>query len=207
MLGGVLAGAPAAAQGTPGPPGPYVIDVHGASIGIPSGVAFFPPVAADISVPSRGMGFDVGAHVYAGRLGGARLGFGASLVNVRAKEVPARAATPATTPAITPTGPPGVRIDQRTVAPQVSLNFGTEDGWSYLSAGVGFTEIIARTIDLVDARRDTGRLLTINAGGGARWFMTRHIAFGFDARLYRVSAADTTPGAMLFAIAAGISLR
>jgi hypothetical protein len=65
---------------------------------------------------------------------------------------------------------------------------------------------VARTIDL-DVRRETGRLMTVNAGGGARWFLTRHIAVGFDIRLHRVAAAETMPAAMLFAVGGGISLR
>ena len=206
MCAAVLVSDPAAGQGAPDPPGPYVIDVHGVSIGLPEGAVFFPPVAAGVPAPSRGAGFDVGAHVYAGRLGSARLGFGANLVNVRGKAIPQRAA-PTTTTSATPEGPPGAAVDLRTLASQVSFNFGTEDGWSYLGAGAGFTEVIARTLAPVEARRESGRLLTINAGGGARWFLTRHIAFGFDARLYRVAAADTMPASMLFAISAGVSLR
>jgi hypothetical protein len=201
----MLASVPAAAQGVPAAPGPYVIDVHGTTSGIPQGASFLPPAAADAPVPTRGSGFGIGAHIYALRLGGARLGFGASLMNVRGKAVPPQAA-PSTTTSTPLPAPPGVRVDMRTLAPQVSFNFGTAEGWSYLSAGVGVTEIIANTIDL-DIRRETGRVMTLNAGGGARWFLARHIAVGFDVRLHRVSAADTMPAAMLFAVGAGISLR
>jgi hypothetical protein len=200
-----LTSAPAAAQGVPAAPGPYVIDVHGTSSGLPQGAAFLPPVSAAAPVPARGAGFGVGAHVYAFRLGSARLGFGASLMNVRGEAVAPRA-TPSASTSTTPERPPGIRVDMRTLAPQVSFNFGTADGWSYLSAGVGVTEIVARTIDL-DVRRETGRLMTVNAGGGARWFLTRHIAVGFDIRLHRVAAAETMPAAMLFAVGGGISLR
>ena len=206
ILAGVLASAPAAAQGTPDPPGPYVLDVRGVSSGIPEGASFIPPLAADTPVPTRGVGFDVGVHVYAGRLGAARLGFGANLLSVRTEATPARA-TPSTTSSTPPTGPPGMHADMRTIAPQLSFNFGTADGWSYLSTGVGYTEVTARAVDGADARRESGRLMTINAGGGARWFMTRRLAFGFDARLHRVAAADTMPSAMLFSISVGVSLR
>jgi hypothetical protein len=205
LVVGVLSSAPAAAQGVPAPPGPYVIDVRGVSSGLPQGAALLPPGAAETSVPSRGSGFDVGGHIYFGRFRGARLGFGANLISVRGKAVPPRP-TSATTASM-PSGPPEVRVALRTIAPQVSLNFGTVDGWSYLSAGAGVTEIDARTVDLVDASQDSGRLLTINAGAGARWFMRRRLAVGFDARLHRVAKTDTMPASMLFAISAGISLR
>ncbi|HEY6361499.1 MAG TPA: hypothetical protein VIX63_10365 [Vicinamibacterales bacterium] len=205
-LVGILATTRAAAQGPPAPPGPYVLDVRGVSSGVPEGAAFFPPLAAGLPIPTRALGFDIGAHVYAGRLGQARLGFGASLMNVRTEEFPPQAA-PSTATSSPPAGPPGLHVDMRALVPQVSFNFGTADGWSYLSAGAGFTEVTARPVDGVDARRSSGRVMTINAGGGARWFLTRRVAFGFDARLHRVTAADTMPASMLFSIAAGISLR
>ena len=206
ILGGVLSSAPAAGQGAPAPPGPYVVDVRGASSGLPQGAAFLPSLAGDTPVPSRGNGFDVGGHVYFGRVGGARLGVGANLVSVRGKAVPPRT-TSSTATSSTPTGLPGVRVTPRTIAPQVSLNFGTTDGWSYLSAGVGITEVSARTVDLVETSRDSGSLMTINAGAGARWFVKRRIAVGFDARLHRLAKTETVSASMLFSIAAGISLR
>ena len=57
------------------------------------------------------------------------------------------------------------------VAPQLSFNFGTSDGWSYLSVGAGTARVNAEA---------TGSSSAINAGGGARWFMKRHLAVGFD---------------------------
>jgi hypothetical protein len=100
-----------------------------------------------------------------------------------------------------------VQVTLRTIAPQVSLNFGTVDGWSYLSAGAGITGLNARTLDFVEASRDSGGVMTINAGGGARWFVKRRLAVGFDARLHRLRETDTMSGSMLFSISAGISLR
>ena len=202
----VLSSTPVVGQGAPAPPGPYVVDVRGVSSGLPQGTAFLPPLAADLSVPSRGTGFDVGAHVYVGRWRGAHLGFGANLVSVRGKAVPPRA-TSSTTAADAPTGPAAVRVTLRTIAPQVSMNFGTADGWSYLSAGAGISEVSARTLDLVEISRGSGTLMTINAGGGARWFVKRRLAVGFDARLHRHAKTDTMGASILFSISAGISLR
>jgi hypothetical protein len=193
------------AQGVPAPPGPYVVDVRGVSSGLPQGVVFVPPVAAETLVPSRGNGFDVGGHIYFGRFRGARLGFGANLISVRGTVVPPTATSAATTRA--PSGPPAVRVSLRTIAPQVSLNFGTEDGWSYLGAGAGITEVDARTLDALETSRSSGRVMTIHAGAGARWFVKRRLAVGFDARLHRLGKTQTMSTSMLFSIAAGISLR
>ena len=33
--------------------------------------------------------------------------------------------------------------------------------------------------------------MTINMGGGARWFFTRHVAFAFDVRFYLTRPEDT----------------
>jgi hypothetical protein len=204
ILFGAPSNTPAAAQGAPAPPGPYVVDVRGVSTGLPQGVGVLPGLAADTAVPSRGNGFDVGGHIYFGRVGGARLGFGANLVRVRGTAVSPRT-TPATTSGVA--GPPSVRLTLRTIAPQLSLNFGTADGWSYVSAGAGVTEVRARFVDLVEASGDSGSLLTINAGAGARWFVKRRLAVGFDARLYRLSKSEVLPASMLFSISGGISLR
>jgi len=206
MLGGVLASAPAAAQGAPAPPGPYVADVRGASSGLPQDAGFFPAGAAGTLVPSRGNGFDVGVHVYRGRLRGASLGFGASFLNVRGRTDP-QGATSSTMPSTAPSRQAGMQMELRTVAPQVSFNFGTVDGWSYLSGGVGTTRVSARPLDVIGARPQTTSMLTINGGAGARWFLKRHIAVGFDARLHRLGKGSTTPASMLFSISAGISLR
>jgi hypothetical protein len=179
--------------------------VRGVSSGLPQGVVFSPPVAAGTLVPSRGNGFDVGGHIYFGRFRGARLGFGANLISVRGTATPPTATSATTTNA--PSGPPAVRVALRTIAPQVSLNFGTEDGWSYLSAGAGITDVDARTLDSVETSRNSSRVMTINAGAGARWFVKRRLAVGFDARLHRLGKTDTMSRSMLFSIAAGISLR
>ena len=69
------------------------------------------------------------------------------------------------------------------------------------------TGITTRTLDLEEATEESGMLFAINAGAGARWFLRRRFAVGFDARLHRVAAADTTAASILFAISAGISLR
>ena len=34
----------------------------------------------------------------------------------------------------------------------------------------------------------------INAGGGARWFLKRHLAMGFDIRFHKIAADGETMG-------------
>ena len=95
----------------------------------------------------------------------------------------------------------------RAIAPQISLNFGSRDGWSYLSAGLGLGSVNSRTENASPGERESGRLRTINYGGGARWFMTPRLAFGFDLRAYQLAAGDGTPRVNVFAVGAGLSLR
>lgn len=227
--------APAAAQ-TSSRPGPWVLDVRGVTSPVPEEGAFYPPLDRTAVVPSRGVGLDLGAHVYLFDLGASRVGIGLDIVNIRAVTKPPQPA-PTTGSVVAPT-PAGqsLQIDLRTVAPQVSFNFGSRDGWSYLSAGLGFADVISRTATIAAGRRDSGRLNALNAGGGARWFIKSRLAFGFDVRLYKIDAgpggtieligtgptpgtppastpptaplvAPPTPGKMLLTVGAGFSIR
>ena len=180
-LAGVLLGTQVEAQGlTPGKPGPFVIDVRGVTSGIPASPGLYPDLGDQYVVPARGFGFDVGAHVYLFSLGPARLGIGANYIQVRGTATDADATL-------------------QTIAPQLSFNFGTSDGWSYLSVGAG----TARVNAVASASSSA-----INAGGGARWFMNRHLAVGFDVRFHKIAADGDTMGASTQVSAAvGFSLK
>lgn len=222
FIAGVLLSAPVSAQTPPDPPGPYVIDVRGATSGLP-GTDFFPTVPQGTAVPSRGFGFDVGGHVYTLTIGAARVGLGLNLVRVRgtASTVPTAPVAGSQTRATVAPVFPDIESTFTTVAPQVSFNFGTADGWSYLSAGVGRGSIETQSIapagtnqaPTVPATRNSGGVMSINYGGGARWFLRRHVAVGFDVRFHRLSAGGNetagpaTPGARLLAATVGLSLR
>ena len=185
LAGGVLLGAPVHAQ-SPDPPGPWVLDLRGATSGLPKDTAFFPAVATETIVPARGFGFDVGGHVYLFRLGPSRVGVGANYVRARGT-----------------TG--GVVANVGTIAPQVSFNFGSSEGWSYLSAGLGRAWV--KTTVAQEAGRasaDSGGLTAINMGGGARWFLAAHLAVGFDVRVHRISGP---PRASLFTASVGLSVK
>jgi hypothetical protein len=210
----LLLAAPSAAQlPAPAPPGPYVFDVRAVLGGFPADPSFFPPVPAGTVVPSRGFGIDLGGHVYLFRIGPARLGVGVNVVRLRHTTSPPE-----------PDGPTGTSPPPRTIpdvdatltalAPQVSFNFGSADGWSYLSAGMGTAHMTTATSEtLASGERNTGRLSAINVGGGARWFRNRHMAFAFDVRFHLVSARPEpiprlgTPKTTLVLASVGLSLR
>jgi hypothetical protein len=200
----VLIATQAAAQATP-PPGPWVVDVRGVTTPVPTDAGFYPPLATS-SVPSRGFGVDVGTHVYFFSMGLARIGVGANYVRVRSTAVTQVAPPVDDEESI---AGPGQRLTltMQMIVPQVSANFGSRDGWSYLSAGVGTASIATETADVMPARQESGRLRSVNVGGGARWFIRPHLAFGFDLRAYRVTAGSVTPATAAFAVSAGLSIR
>jgi hypothetical protein len=160
--------------------------------------------AAD--VPGPGLGGSIGAHVYPLRFGRIALGAGGELLLARRSRQPIDTAGE----------PKGDSLNARlfSVAPQVSLNFGNREGWSYVSAGMGTASF--ETWPGTETSPDR-RVRAINYGGGARWFRSPHLAFTVDLRFYAISpglAIGTGTGAdaerlrqRLMAISAGVSLR
>ena len=240
----LIAGERAGAQ-TTSRPGPWVLDVRGVTSPVPQETVFFPPLRTGVLIPTRGFGMDLGGHVYLFNLGASRVGIGATVVAIRASTNPPQAqSTPGTTsPA--PTGQ-ALRLEMVHMSPQVSFNFGRRDGWSYVSAGMGSTVVKTTTAGASAGTRATGELWDlqrlwrvedfnqINFGGGARWFLNSHVAFGFDLRFHRVDAGtageimlattpsadprnpppsatpvppEPTPGKMFLTVGAGFSLR
>lgn len=221
-----MASLPASAQ-TASRPGPWVLDVRGVTSPVPQDSAFYPALDPSTFIPERGFGVDIGAHVYLFTLGNARLGVGAAVVSIRGGTTPPESSPPASDgPTPAQTGQT-LRLDLRTVTPQVSFNFGTRDGWSYLSAGAGTTRVVTTTSGAQSGRRETARIGNVNVGGGARWFLRSHVAFTFDLRLHRLSSAtagipeqsgspstvpetgttEATPGKMLLTVGVGFSFR
>jgi hypothetical protein len=98
------------------------------------------------------------------------------------------------------------------LSPQVSLNFGSRDGWSYLSAGLGLASFTTERKDAPVADADS-RTRALNYGGGARWFAREHLAFCFDLRFYKVNPQDAAPGRpgyggrRIMTFSAGISIK
>ena len=187
VLPGVCLAAPTVAQTlTPGPPGPFVIDVRVVTSGVPGGPAFYPGLPDGATVPTRGFGGDVGVHIYPLQLGPGRLGLGADVMLARGSTADARSTL-------------------TTVAPQLSLNFGTSDGWSYLSAGVG-----AARIRLAPGA-GSATVRSVNVGGGARWFLGPRLGVGFDVRVHTMAAGgdvgSETPASTAVSAAVGLSMK
>ena len=166
---------------------------------------------------------DAGVHVYLIRLGPARVGIGASFTSVSGKTSP----EPMESGSGSSIALPSVDTRVTAVAPQLSFNFGTSNGWSYISAGIGPAK--ARTTTSAFTTRggdgavttDDGTVTTegmalsrslrdINIGGGARWFTQRHFAISFDVRFHVVSdTGGETPirRTTLVVVTGGMSLR
>ena len=183
-------------------PGPYIIDLRGAMSGAPSGVSFYPPVPVDTLAPKRAFGLAGGAHLYPFQLGVARLGFGVDFMRVRGS--------------VTSVSDVAASTTVSTVAPQISFNFGTREGWSYLSGGYGTAQTHVQvdvpaqsaappaTVGTPAATLTRGRrTASINIGGGARWFLREHVAVGFDVRFHRLQE----PSTRIVGLSVGMSLR
>lgn len=166
----------------PGPPGPFVFDVRGATTNLPSSELLFPDLPAETVVPARGFGGTAGGHVYLFGLGPARLGLGVDALYARGSTADANSS-------------------MMSVDPQISLNFGTANGWSTLSGGVGVTRISGEPGGVSESVR------SINWGGGARWFVNPHFGVGFDIRIHHLAAGDVLPKGTAVSVAAGLSLK
>ncbi len=170
----------------PGPPGPFVFDFRAAMSGVPVSPSFVPDPGTDpevaATIPSRGWGGSIGAHIYPLQIGPARVGVGVDAMYVRG-----------TTPDATTT--------LSAIAPQVSANFGTQDGWSYLSVGYGATGVNVDPVGVSES------MPTFNWGGGARWFVSPHVGVGFDVRVLHISAGDVVPKDTAVAVTVGVSLK
>jgi hypothetical protein len=203
-----LQAAPASAQDPPPRIGPFVIDLHGTVPRFPDD----PQLAASRGLlvgelPGAGLGLHGGVHVYPFSWKAVTFGLGVDLTLARARQgavplSPVQRARPVTE-------------DFSHAAPQLSFNFGSGDGWSYLSGGIG-PAVWSVVEDGSDAAPpDTERLQTINYGGGARWFTNRHMAFSVDVRFYAINPSTflpetglpTSPRTTLLIIGAGVSLK
>lgn len=215
-----LSAHPAFAQDPP-PPLPWVVvDLHGTIPRFPSDDAQL----ADsrglnlAELPGSGLGAQLGLQLYPLHTHLVTLGLGGEVTIGRARQTPAAGATvKLANGAVVPLRAAEERITS--VSPQLSLNFGNGSGWSYLSAGLGWTTWSIAPADLVDYPPNSDKLKTLNYGGGGRWFIKPHVAFSFDVRFYAINpgAAAINPGTTnifpgtprttLLIIGAGISLK
>jgi hypothetical protein len=200
--------APVAAQAPPREPiGRVAIDARVALPRYPDDPATADALGVeDDNLPSRGLGLSTGVNVYPVRMGRVALGVGAEwlVFSDGSKSLDAETEGGTASPVVT------TRFS--VLAPQVSLNFGSRDGWSYLSGGLGWasftTELEASPVADAD-----GRTRTLHYGGGARWFAKPHLAFSFDLRFYRIDPQDAATGRpayggrRMMVFSAGISVK
>jgi hypothetical protein len=201
----VAIGSTAYAQETPTRIGPYVVDVRGI-------VPLFGSSAATAAsrnlsqaeLPGAGFGGSFGGHVYLPKLGPITVGVGVEATVGRSRSA-ANADVDPPLRAVTETF--------RSVVPQLSLNFKGANGWSYLSVGFGRARwsVVPDGSDPVPADHESLKL--IDYGGGARWFIKKHLAFNLDVRWHEIKEGapqpdlPPSPHNVILAIGAGVSLR
>jgi hypothetical protein len=197
--------APALAQDPPPKIPLFVADVHGV-------VPKFPvdaPLADSHKVvvaelPGRGLGLQVGAHLYLLHWRAITFGIGGEYIGSSGRQTPP-ASQSATLRA----------VDERFKAAgsQLSFNFGNGFGWSYISGGIGTSTWSAIADGSQALPVDLARLKTINYGGGARWFAKKHVGFSFDVRFYAINPGPPgvdspgSPRTTMLVIGAGVSLK
>jgi hypothetical protein len=222
-LGGLLLltidAAPAAAQASDPdrqPIGRFAVDARFVSARYTDdpGLATFLDVTRE-NLAKRGLGVVFGGHVYPLRIGKhLAFGLGGEMMFSRGSKT----LTPETDDdEEEPVDGPTVTARLSAVSPQVSLNFGGRDGWSYLSGGIGWTtfssEVKNETGAPATSAEDAPRTSTINYGGGARWFMKSHVAFSFDVRFYAIrpqagtATLPTLARRRLLMLSAGVSFK
>jgi hypothetical protein len=207
----LLCASPAAAQQSPKEPlPPFAADVHG----IFARHKVEPDIAKGLDVetgnlPTRSWGLAGGGHVYVLRGRKIALGFGGTMLFAGGKKTLETTATDGTV-----TKSPTVRRHFRSLNPEVSLNFGHRNGWSYISGG--FFGQSTLYVDREDKpATNAPRRKTLTYGAGARWFASDHLAFSVDVRWYSVAemvpSADSTvvfePRPTLMVLSGGISIK
>ena len=201
----LAAAAVAAAQAPPPPIRGFVVDVRGTLPFFPSNQQLADSRGLTLAeLPGVGKGLDAGAHLYLKRWKSVTIGIGGQATFGRST-----ASGEADGQTI------GRPVTERftSIAPQISFNFGTGNGWSYVSGGIGTStwSVIADGEKAVPA--DSQHLKTINYGGGARWFLGKHVAFHVDLRFYAVDpgAPDGPrpggPRSTFLTLGSGVSIR
>lgn len=182
------------AQG-PEPVGPFAADARVAIPRFTQDVGVASAIGVDsLTMPTRGLGLVFGAHWYPVHMGRLTIGLGGELLTSRASRTPdvddvdddeAEGAPPVAAPT--------VNAQFSSISPQVSLNFGSNRGWSYLTGGLGWAGFTIEPEDAPVADADS-RPRVLNYGGGARWFAKEHLAFTLDLRFYAISAQAAATG-------------
>jgi hypothetical protein len=117
---------------------------------LPRAAGLFPDVPSGTLVATAGLAFDAGGHVYLIRIGPGRVGIGAGFTRVSGKT----SSQPVPSGSASSIALPSVHTRITTIAPQLSFNFGTSNGWSYISAGIGPAKARTTASAFTTVRRD-----------------------------------------------------
>lgn len=163
------------------PIGWFAADVRGVLARFKEDPAIASPIGVtSVNLPTRGLGASAGVHVYPWRRRSVAFGIGGEVLVAR----DSRTLEPATA---TAAEGPTVTTRMTSATPQISLNFGRANGWSYISGGIGWASFTSERTDRPVGDPE-GRTRAMNYGGGARWFMKDHLALSVDLRFYTINA-------------------
>ena len=199
-------------QAPPGPIPRIVVDLHGIVPVFPNDNAALAssrfvndpgrPLAVG-ELPGAGFGGRIGVHLYLFKWKAITVGVGGEVMSARSSSSP-----PDDTQGFVP-------VTERLTsgAGQLSLNFGSAHGWSYLSGGFGRSQWSILPAGQAPTSSDTETLPTANYGGGAHWSIKRHLGFSLDVRLYEIQPGSPTvvtsasPRTRLLVFGAGVFLK
>jgi hypothetical protein len=210
VLASLLSGATATFAQQKEPIGPFVVDVHGIFARHKSE----PSVATELGVtaanlPTHSLGVVGGGHVYLLRGHTVTLGVGGTwLLATGSKTLETTNADGSVTK-----GPP-INRHFRSINPEISLNFGHRNGWSYISGGFGGRSHMYQEREDAPASDPPARS-TLTYGAGARWFTSDHIAFSVEVRWYSIKEQPASPAnnivleprTTLMVLSGGISIK
>jgi len=184
----------------------YALDLRAALPKVPADNALAAPYGlSGTNLPGFGLGADIGGHVYPLRWKAITFGIGVSGTVGRSQT------TALVVQADNTTIREKVTARFSAISPQISFNFGSAAGWSYLSGGIGTSRLAIETPDT--AGDVSPKRKTINYGGGGRWFVRDRMAVTFDVRFYAMNpipAAENvkqSPRLRMLVISVGISVR
>lgn len=194
------------------PVGPFAADARIAIPRFKQDVTVASSIGVDsLAMPTRGLGLVVGASWYPVHMGRVTLGLGGELLLSRGSKTPEAEDDPDEG---APPMEPGSTVTTRftSASPQVSLNFGSNRGWSYLTGGLGWGALTTEREDEPVGDGDS-RPRVLNYGGGARWFAKEHLAFALDLRFYAVGAqpagtrSPAYPSKTMIVFSGGVSFK
>jgi hypothetical protein len=196
----------AAAQDPPPPLPRLVLDVRGGTLKFSDE----PELAAsrgllESELPGRGLAGDVALNFYIFKWKAMTFGLGGQATLARAATAGSVDAGGTVLRAVTE------RFTSATA--QMSFNFGSGNGWSYITGGVGPAQRTVIPEGAGPSLADAERLISLNYGAGARWFIKPHVAFTFDIRWHQINLGTSfdgfvaSPSSTLFIMGAGISFK